>query len=82
MLNRLGLLVTAVVSPLQSDVDPPATPLMTLLTRVRKFSEQYPAPYILWTLFFSAVIATVTMVVVWPDSERQQRNGYDIVTYK
>ena len=71
--------LTAAVSRLQFDVDPPPTPLMTLLSRIRQSSEQFPAPYIMWTLFFSAVVATVTMMAVCPDYERQQRNGYDIM---
>ena len=75
---RLQLLVTAVVPLLQPDVDPPSTPLMIVLTRIRNFSDQYPAPYILWTLFFSAVVATITMMIVCPGSQRQQRDVLDI----
>ena len=69
----LGLLVIVGMSSLQSDVDSPPTPLMTLLARIRNLSEQYPAPYILWTLFFSAVVATVTMMAVCP-----RRSIYDM----
>ena len=57
---------------LQPDVVSSSTPLLTVLTRLRDFSDLYRPPYILWTLFFSAVVATLTMKLVCPDSQRSR----------
>lgn len=49
----------------------PTTPLLTLLTELRLYTDQVPPPLLLWGLFFTGVILTLSMQLLFPDRLRE-----------
>ena len=56
---------------LQPDANSAPTPLSAMLTQLRDITDRYPPPYILWTLFITACIAVLTVMLAWPESQRK-----------
>ena len=56
---------------LQSDANSAPTPLLAMLTQLRDITDPYPPPYILWTLFITACIAVLTVMLAWPEPQRK-----------
>jgi len=49
------------------DTTYPSTPILTLLTQLRQYTDQISPPLLIWALFFTGVILTLSMQLLFPD---------------
>ena len=63
---------------LQPDANSAPTLLLSMLTQLRDITDCYPPPYVLWTLFITACIAVLTVMLAWPESQRKVPESREI----